>query len=86
MVLYQLSEFSTDIKKVESERQTEHSVFINGVRYAWMSSYYKHYKTFDEAKTKLLKRLNDQLERNKTMVEMGEQYIAAITKSKESDL
>lgn len=49
MKLYEVGYGNNSIKEVESERQTEHSVFINGNRYNWRSQWNKFFRTKQEA-------------------------------------
>ena len=63
MVKYEVCSYSTDIKKVEIERETDKSVFINGNRRAKMSEWSKYFHTFDEAKSNLVERCTLELER-----------------------
>ena len=53
---------SVEIEKVEVERETEHSVWIDGRKLAKMSSYYSFFKTFEEAKKFLLKNADNRIE------------------------
>lgn len=50
MKLYEVGFLNDSIKEVESEKQTEKSVFINGNRNQWFSRFSKYFKTKDDAK------------------------------------
>lgn len=61
MKLYRAS-FSDKIDEVESERQTEHSVFINGFRNAWKGSYNCYFTTYQEAKEHIINNCSEKQE------------------------
>ena len=68
MKLY-MTNYSGQIKEVESEKQTDKSVFINGVRSAWRSTYSCFFKTFDEAKNYVINNCQSQVDTAKNRLE-----------------
>lgn len=57
MKLYKTEQYGgCKITEVESSKQTEHTVTVDGCRYNWVSSYYAFFKTYEEAKQHLIKR------------------------------
>lgn len=54
MKIFEPIAWSGEIREYESEKQTEKSVFINGNRYSWVSTYSRFFKTYEEAKQWLI--------------------------------
>jgi len=55
MKLYYAIKWDSKVQEVESERQTDKSVFINGSRSNWHSDYGSYFLSWQEAKDFLIK-------------------------------
>lgn len=71
-------EYNERIKEVESERQTEASVFVNGNRSAWKSDWTKFFTTMSEAKEFLINLHQEKLDYCKKQVENAEKRLHQI--------
>lgn len=54
MILYSATENGSSITEVESERQSEKSIWINGTRNNWTSYWSSYFLTKEEAKKYLM--------------------------------
>lgn len=67
MVKFEVCSYSTDIRKIEvDDRETEKSIFIRGNRRAKITEYSKYFDTFEDAKSNLVERCKNKLERAST--------------------
>lgn len=53
MKLYEVRKYGYTITEHESERQTDHFVFVNGTRYGWDTQWCKFFKDRNDAKNYL---------------------------------
>lgn len=53
-IVYRTSSYGKRIEKLKAERETDHSVWVEGRRYNKRSSWYNHFDSFEEAKQYLL--------------------------------
>tara|TARA_R110000803_G_scaffold208016_1_gene276362 strand:- start:98 stop:349 length:252 start_codon:yes stop_codon:yes gene_type:complete len=66
------------IKEVETERETDSSVWINGNRFAKDSKYEKYHNTFKEAKAFLLKGAMSSIRATRKQLEQEEKRFETI--------
>lgn len=77
MILYRV-DWKEKITEVESERQTDKSVFVNGVRNAWKSDWTAYFKDKEEAKKFIIDDLVYKIQQHEERLRLlGKKLIAA---------
>lgn len=80
---FKAGQYGNRIERVEIEKSTDSSVWIKGRRNAIKSSYENYFKSFDEAKSFLLRKFEIKLETYTRYADEAKINLAEIRKLKE---
>jgi hypothetical protein len=83
MQKYQTCSFGKLIRKIEIERETGSSVWINGRRNSKQSNHHSYFNTFDEAKQHLLKKAQRKIESARFLLQRARDHYGNVKGLKE---